>query len=130
MTGCRMPIIRLINQDKVIISNSVRSGGRVVDRASLENWYRGNSIEGSNPTLSANESLLFVFNYLNMFFTRQIGAISRRIFISNDRENCFSALPSPISQRAIFQLEFKFQNEKYYIRARIFLFLTARSSRR
>lgn len=31
----------------------LRTGGRVVDRASLENWYGGNSIGGSNPPLSA-----------------------------------------------------------------------------
>ena len=29
------------------------TGGRVAEGASLENWYRGNSIVGSNPTLSA-----------------------------------------------------------------------------
>jgi hypothetical protein len=38
-----------------------RRGGRVVEGASLENWYTGNRIEGSNPSLSAIDFILFRF---------------------------------------------------------------------
>ena len=37
-------------------------GGRVVEGARLESVYRGNSIMGSNPILSANIDFLFYMN--------------------------------------------------------------------
>ena len=36
-------------------NNNSRRGGRVVEGARLESVYRGNSIMGSNPILSANK---------------------------------------------------------------------------
>mgnify|MGYP000671970665 CR=1 FL=1 len=43
-------------------------GGRVVEGARLERVYSSNTIEGSNPSLSANNfliSLLIIFKYSN-----------------------------------------------------------------
>jgi hypothetical protein len=38
-----------------IQKNSTERGARAVERGSLENCYRSNSIEGSNPSLSAQK---------------------------------------------------------------------------
>ena len=40
---------------------TLRRGGRVVEGARLESVYRGNSIMGSNPILSANKLSCFLF---------------------------------------------------------------------
>ena len=42
-----------ITHEETTPSLVVRTGDRVVEGTSLENWHRGNSIEGSNPSLSA-----------------------------------------------------------------------------
>ena len=43
------------------------TGGRVVEGARLERVYRGNSIEGSNPSLSATAIIIsFIFNQLRV----------------------------------------------------------------
>tara|TARA_B100000579_G_scaffold390740_1_gene365438 strand:- start:246 stop:380 length:135 start_codon:yes stop_codon:yes gene_type:complete len=41
--------------NKILLVKKIRRGGRAVEGARLESVYRGNSIVGSNPTLSARK---------------------------------------------------------------------------
>ena len=61
----------------LVYNQLIRRGGRVVEGARLESVYRGNSIMGSNPILSAiNLSLFFKENLrLNRHFKKDKSAI-------------------------------------------------------
>src|SRR5262245_53103745 len=57
-TWCKSPSLRLRRSGTslphvILRKQSTRRDGRVVEGARLESVYRGNSIEGSNPSLSA-----------------------------------------------------------------------------
>src|SRR5512132_2173319 len=52
--------IAALERDRERLSFQQRRDGRVVEGARLESVYRGNSIEGSNPSLSAiNKSIVY-----------------------------------------------------------------------
>ena len=53
--GWRVNILLDPRKKHCYIPRFVRTGDRVVEGTSLENWHRGNSIEGSNPSLSATD---------------------------------------------------------------------------
>ena len=62
-------------------NNNSRRGGRVVEGARLESVYRGNSIMGSNPILSA-----IIFNSKSAFIQKKknIENFSKKEVISVD----------------------------------------------
>ena len=42
--------------------------GRVVEGGSLENCYRGNSIEGSNPSLSVSFQIFLIEEFIESYY--------------------------------------------------------------
>ena len=49
-------------------------GARVVELATLERWYTGNGIVGSNPTLSASNDKADSFESAFVFLSLRIGS--------------------------------------------------------